>query len=242
MKGMKVGNQIEFSGFPMEALDFFKELAKKNNREWFQEHKHQYREMIQYPARAFTLALGESLKLLSSGLEYDLRLNGMGSVLRIYRDIRFSKDKTPYKTHLGIIFWEGSRKKMENPGFYFQLASSGAEFYCGHYQFPRDYLRAFREAVDDPATGSELESILEDLKENTGFEVGGERYKRVPTGYDAEHPRANLLLYKGLWVKSPFIDPKEVIHPDLVDVCFHYAVRMIPLHKWLVDIDKFLLS
>ncbi len=233
---------MEFTGFPKTALDFFEELKKNNNREWFNEHKKQYQETIQKPAQAFVLALGESLKLLSKGLEYDLRLNGSGSILRIYRDIRFSKDKTPYKTHLGIIFWEGARKKMENPSLYFHMDSTGAVFYSGFYEFPKDYLRAYREAVDDPTIGSELESILDEITKQEGFEVGGDQYKRVPTGYDAEHPRANLLRYKGIWSKSPNIDPGSIFRPDLVDLCFDYAVRMIEIHKWLVHIDTVILS
>jgi uncharacterized protein (TIGR02453 family) len=233
---------MEFTGFPETAIAFFADLAKNNNREWFKEHKEQYKEAIQQPAQAFVLALGESLKLLCPGIEYDLRTSGVGSILRIYRDIRFSKDKTPYKTHLGIVFWEGARKKMENPSFYFQLDSQGADFYSGFYQFPRDYLRVYREAVDDPVIGSKLESILTEITEQRGFEVGGDRYKRIPSGFDADHPRADLLQYKGLWAKSPSISPKQLSRPDLVDVCFHHAVRMIALHKWLVHIDKVILG
>ena len=233
---------MEFTGFPKAALTFFADIAKNNNREWFQEHKGLYREAIQQPAQAFVLALGESLKLLSPGIEYDLRMNGVGSILRIYRDIRFSKDKTPYKTHLGIIFWEGARKKMENPSFYFQMDSQGADFYYGFYQFPRDYLAAYRKAVDDRQVGSELGSILEAVTKEGKFEIGGERYKRVPRGYDNDHPRADLLRYKGLWMKSPEIEPAVIYSPELVDVCFHNAVEMMPMHKWLVDVDKVFLG
>jgi uncharacterized protein (TIGR02453 family) len=237
-----VENLRGFTGFPEQALSFYGELIQNNNRAWFSQHKKEYQEYILQPAQAFTLALGESLKLLSNGIEYDLRTNGVGSILRIYRDIRFSKDKTPYKTHLGIVFWEGARKKMENPSFYFQMDSKGADFYSGYYQFPRDYLTTYRTAVDDPVIGSELASILEEIGGEDGFEIGGDRYKRVPTGYDATHPRAELLQYKGLWAKSPTITPEIIVRSDLVDACFHNAARMIELHKWLVHIDKVILN
>ncbi|OGO15777.1 MAG: hypothetical protein A2Z14_00465 [Chloroflexi bacterium RBG_16_48_8] len=233
---------MEFIGFPKQAVGFFKELSENNNREWFNEHKKQYQEMILLPAQAFVLSLGESLKLLSNSIEYDLRTSGVGSIFRISRDIRFSKDKTPYKTHLGILFWEGHRKKMMNPGFYFQIDTDGAVFYTGFYQFPKDYLQAYREAVDDQRLGSELAAILKVIREQVGFEVGGDRYKRVPSGYDTEHPRADLLQYKGLWAKSPFMDPEVISRSELVDMCFHNAVRMIALHKWLVHIDQVILS
>jgi uncharacterized protein (TIGR02453 family) len=228
----------KFTGFPKGALQFFDELSKNNNRQWFEEHKKQYHDLIQQPAQAFVLALGESLKLLSAGIEYDLRKGGVGSILRIYRDIRFSKDKTPYKTNLGIIFWEGARKKMENPSFYFNMDATGAIFYSGFYQFQRDYLRAFRDGVDDPKLGSGLVSLLEEIKGYEGFEVGGDRYKRVPSGFAEDHPRAHLLKHKGLWARSPLIKSDVISSADLVDVCFHYAVKLVALHKWLVNIDK----
>ena len=234
--------EIKFNGFPNQALNFFEELSKNNNRESFQEHKGQYQERILLPAQSFVIALGESLKLLSNGIEYDQRTSGVGSILRIYRDIRFSKDKTPYKTHLGIIFWEGARKKMENPSFYFQMDAQGAVLYTGFYQFAREYLRAYREAIDDRQIGSELESVLEEAKGEGKFEIGGEQYKRVPTGFDKEHPRADLLRYKGLWMGSPLIEPSVIFSPGLVDVCFQYAVEMMPLHKWLVEVDKVFLG
>jgi len=237
-----VDKQIEFTGFPKGALEFFDELSRNNNRGWFEEHKKHYHELIQRPAQAFVLALGESLKLLSAGIEYDSRTSGVGSILRIYRDIRFSKDKTPYKTNLGIIFWEGARKKMENPSFYFHMDATGAIFYSGFYQFPREYLRVFRDGVDDPRIGSELVSILEKMKGLDGFEVGGDQYKRVPSGFDADHPRAHLLKHKGIWARSPLVDSDVIASVDLVDVCFHYAVKLVALHKWLVDIDKAALS
>lgn len=230
--------ELEFNGFPRQVLSFFEELSQNNNREWFQEHKERYQDWIQHPAQAFVLALGENLKLLSNGIEYDLRTSGVGSILRIYRDIRFSKDKTPYKTNLGIMFWEGPRKKMENPSLYFHMDTTGAFLYAGFYGFTRDYLKTYRDAVDDQQLGTELVSILERIEALGEFEVGGDRYKRVPSGFDREHPHADLLRYKGLWAKSPFIRPKVIYSPELVDVCFHHAVEMLPLHKWLVQIEK----
>ena len=109
-----------FFGFPMECLQFFNDLRKNNNREWFQENKQNYTDYVLEPAKEFVLALGDKLKSISKEIIYDTRMSGIGSVLRIYRDIRFSKDKTPYNTRLRVFFWEGSNKKMENPGaFYF---------------------------------------------------------------------------------------------------------------------------
>ena len=227
-----------FNGFSKDVLKFYEEISGNNHREWFQQNKSRYQDGVLKSAQAFVEILGERLKLLSTGIQYDSRTSGVGSILRIYRDIRFSKDKTPYKDHLGIIFWEGPQKKMENPAFYFHLDSAGALFYSGFYRFTRDFLRAYREAVHDNQLGAELVSILGELKELEGYEFGGDQYKRVPSGYEKDHPRADLLRYKGLWGKSPHITPKLVSSSELVDACFDYAVQMLPLHKWLVEVDR----
>jgi len=227
-----------FNGFSTDAVRFYEELTTHNNREWFQENKIRYQDGVLKPAQAFVETLGERLKILSPAFQYDSRTSGVGSILRIYRDIRFSKDKTPYKTHLGIVFWEGNHKKMENPGFYFHLDPTGAVFYSGFHHFTSAFLRAYREAVHDKQIGEELISILKDIMEVEGYEFGGEHYKRVPSGYEKDHPRADLLKYKGLWGKSPVIPPKLISSPELVDVCFDYALQMIPFHKWLVEVDR----
>ena len=88
---------MPFEGFPKEGFKFFRDIKANNNREWFQEHKQEYIDYLQDPAVAFVIALGERLKSDFPGISYDTRTNGAGSVMRIYRDIRFSKDKSPYK-------------------------------------------------------------------------------------------------------------------------------------------------
>jgi len=231
-----------FNGFSTDVLSFYKELTVNNNREWFQENKSRYQDGVLKPAQTFVETLGDRLKILSPAIQYDSRTSGVGSILRIYRDIRFSKDKTPYKTNLGIVIWEGFRKKMENPGFYFHLDATGAVLYSGFYHFTSAFLKTYREAVHDKQIGEELVSILNELKEVEGYEFGGEHYKRVPSGYDKDHPRADLLRHKGLWGKSPFIPPELVSSSELVDVCFDYALQMIPLHKWLVEVDRIFLG
>jgi uncharacterized protein (TIGR02453 family) len=108
-----------FEGFPEETVTFLSDLAKNNKKTWFDAHKNDYERFLVWPARAFTEAIGERLITVVPGIIAEPRING--SIFRIYRDTRFSKDKTPYKTHLGIFCWDGSGPKMECPGFYFHL-------------------------------------------------------------------------------------------------------------------------
>jgi len=226
-----------FEGFPEEGFRFFRELAVNNNREWFKEHKQEYIDYLQTPAVSFVVELGERLKSEFPGMAYDLRTNGAGSIMRIYRDIRFSKDKTPYKTHIGINFWEGPQKKG-SPGFHFFMDTEGAAFYGGFHVFPKEYLAAYRESVASDKSGKELNKALDKMVKSKGFEFGGEQLKRIPPGYDKENPRGDLLRYKGLWVKSSKLDPKTLGSPALVDTCVANAHVMGPVHNWFVEVNK----
>jgi uncharacterized protein (TIGR02453 family) len=229
---------MDFPGFPAEATHFYCELSSNNNRDWFYANKARYEQVVLEPAQSFVISFGERLRLVSNAIRYDPRTNGVGSIMRIYRDLRFSKDKTPYKTHLGIVFWEGSRKKTECPGFYFQMESDGANLYSGIYNFPKGLLMAYREAVVDHQLGTELETSLQNIRKAEGFRIDGIKSKRVPAGYDREHPRKELLCYSGLWAESPLIGPDRLSRADLIDLCFDYAIEMLPLHKWLVMLDR----
>ena len=226
-----------FTGFPLEGLQFFEKLAANNNRDWFKAHKQDFQAQVQRPAQAFVIALGQRLQTLSSAIRYDANLNGSGSIMRIYRDIRFSRDKTPYKTHLGIVFWEGEGKKTENPAFYFGLDPTGGKMYAGMSGFPKPMLEAYRQAVLDNSLGSELETVLAKLKTMQDYEVSEPHYKRMPRGFDKDHPRASLLLYNGLGVVSPQIDPAIISSPALIDVCFEHCQKMAPVQQWLVKVS-----
>jgi uncharacterized protein (TIGR02453 family) len=228
---------MPFEGFPREGFRFFREIKVNNNREWFQDHKQEYIDYLQDPAVAFIVALGERLKPEFPGITYDTRTNGAGSVMRIYRDIRFAKDKSPYKDHLGVNLWDGPQKKG-SPGFHFFMDSNDAVFYGGFHMFPKEYLAAYRDAVADDRSGEEIEKALKQLSQAKDFEVGGEQLKRVPAGYDQDHPRGDLLRYKGMWVKSPPFTREVLESPKLVDVCAKHAHTMGAVHHWFVNVNK----
>ncbi len=223
-----------FTGFPQDAITFFEEIAIFNAKEWFEENKARFQESVQQPAQAFVEALGERLQTLAPGLQYSTSLNGSGSIMRIYRDVRFSKDKTPYKTNLGIAWWEGTGKKMEEPGYYFQLDRSGAWLAGGMYIFPPATLAIYRKAVDYPQRGKALTEALA-TAQKAGLRIDGSgAYSRVPTGYDKDHPRGELLKKKGIVAVSPAIALPTITSSALVDLCFDYAKAILPLHQWLV--------
>jgi uncharacterized protein (TIGR02453 family) len=229
-----MSTQPSFSGFPPEGIQFLEELPNNNNRDWFEAHREVYQTGLVKPAQAFVIALGERLKTLFEGITYDPRTNGSGSLLRIHRDVRFSADKSPYKTNLGIIFWQGKRRRTENPGFFFHLDAYNGVMYAGIHVFPKPLLEVYRHAVIDDHLGSELIAAIDAVQHAGDYAVGGTHYKRIPRGYDATHARADLLYHNGLYATSPHIPREVVMQPDLLEVCFTHCCNMLPLHQWLV--------
>lgn len=228
----------EFQGFSLAALTFLDELANNNTKAWFNEHKSIYDEEILAQVPAFVTALGERLQTISPALEYDTRINGAGSMMRIYRDTRFSDDKTPYKTNVAFAFWEGPRKKMENPSFGFQFGTWGAGLYAGQWVFPKDFLPRYQQAVVHPTTGPTLVEAMTQVRAAGAYVIQGDQYAKVPRGYAADHPRAELLRYKGLYVSSPQIDRSVLLTPALVDVLFAHCQKMAPVQQWLAQVER----
>ena len=227
-----------FSGFPQAGLQFLADLAENNDRDWFNARKQTYTEMIVAPAVTFVEALGERLQYISPHIQYDTRTNGQGSLMRIYRDTRFSADKSPYKTWVGIRFWEGAGKAGGNPGFFFGLDAMGGGLHVGMHGFDKTMLAAYREAVDDDALGSELEVALETVREAGDYEIRGQHYKRVPRGFDADHPRVDLLRFNTLYASSPRIEPAVLGSASLVDAVMDECEKMAPLQQWLVKVKQ----
>ena len=226
-----------FTGFPGKGLDFLGKLAVNNNRDWFKGHKEEYQTYLLEPGKMLVEELGSRLQKLSSGIMADTRTNGSGSIMRIYRDVRFSKDKSPYNTEMRFIFWEGTGKKMCNPGFYFCHDGKEGKIYAGQYMFSKPKLEGFRDAVMDEELGPELENILELFSTTEGYHVEGDQYKRVPREYDDLHDRAYLLKYKGMYVGAPAVTKKQLGSDELVDVLYEHCKVMAPLHHWLVKVD-----
>lgn len=234
LKELFVDTLSSFSGFPQQGIDFLADLATHNEREWFEAHKKEYQQYLLEPAVSFVIELGRKLQAISNGIRYDTRTDGSGVLMRIYRDTRFNKDKTPYNTNISGLFWEGE-KKLQNPAFGFQLEASGMGLMAGIFKFPPEMLAAYREAVNHNSTGEELREALESVRNVGKYEIAGEHYKRVPAGYDPTHKRADLLRYEGLYVFSPHIPVADVKIPTLVENCYTQFQNMAPLYHWLVN-------
>ena len=229
---------VEFGGFPAASQQFLAELAANNRREWFLEQRERYQRDLLAPAQAFCVALGERLQAIAPGIRYDPRANGQGSLLRIHRDTRFSRDKSPYKTVVGMLFWEGAGKKMAHPAFGFELSAARARMMAGMFAFDKPMLAAYRAAVADSQRGAELERAIAALRAVGEYEIRGERYARVPAGYAADHPRADWLRYKNLYAAMPPIPAALITTPALVEHCRALCEGAVPLFAWLVALQS----
>jgi len=190
-----------FGGFPAEGIDFMKRLKRNNNRPWFEKHKEEYESYVKLPMQSLIVALQPYF--LKFAPEFDL--NPKKSLFRIYRDVRFSSDKTPYKTHAAAHFVpRGKPKGVEGSGYYLHIEPGQVFLGGGIYMPDGDQLKNIRRAID--ANTGRFLSILRNKKFVATFKkVEGEKLKRVPKGYEADHPMAEWLKQKQffVWVEWP---------------------------------------
>ncbi len=222
-----------FNGFPPDTIPFFRELRENNNRHWFAANKRRYQENVLFPAQAFVMALGSRLQQRFPGIQADPRTNGSGSIFRIYRDTRFSHDKTPYKTNLGIFFWHGGLPKSEAPGFYFHLDGDGIGLYAGVYEFSSPMLQRFRQAVADPILGASLVNAVAKIRAHEIYSIGGKHYKKMPRGFEAPEDRAEFLLYNTLYAFAEWPAGDFLCEPAFIDFCVEHFTHLHPLLDWL---------
>ena len=226
----------EFTGFPKECVKFFKDLAKNNNKQWFDENKDKHLKFVVEPSKDFVVAMGEKLRAVAPKVNADPRVNK--SLFRIHRDTRFSHDKSPYKTHLGLWMWEGAGARMDCPGFYFHIDPPTIMLGVGYYIFPKPILPKYREAVVDRHRGRALRKAIDAVAKSGDYALGGEHYKRVPRGFDPEHRNADLLRYNSMWAGIEMKIPKELYTPEIVDFCYAHYKNMNPLHRWLKELAE----
>ena len=182
---------MTFTGFPAAGLDFYDDLEVDNTKSYWEKHKATYAEAVKAPMTALCAALEQEF--------------GTAKIFRPYRDVRFAKDKTPYKTHQGAFVRVG-----ESTGWYVELSPRGIRTGGGFYHAEAPRLAALREAIAHDTYGAELEKIVRTL-ERKKFTVGGDVLKTNPRGYDREHPRIELLRHKSI-IASHLIGFEPVVH------------------------------
>jgi len=200
---------MAFRGWQAEALEFFDGLAADNSKAYWQRNKPAYEQLVRAPMEELLAELEPAW--------------GEGRIFRPYRDIRFSRDKSPYKTHIGATIGQG----------YVQLSADGLGAGCGMWEMARDQLERYRAAVDDDRPGGALAELVAEV-EAGGIQVEGHGVlKTAPRGYPKDHPRIDLLRYKGLVTWRDWPAGAWLGTPKAKDRVVEFLERSRPIDEWL---------
>jgi uncharacterized protein (TIGR02453 family) len=223
---------MTFKGFPPETLAFLDGIRAHNEKAWFDANRALYEAGYVAPARDFVEELGPKLRTIAPAVQFSAKVNG--SMSRINRDIRFSKDKRPYKEHLGLWFWHGDRRQWDVPGFWFELTPQHLQLGVGIYMLQGEALDAFRQSVLHPRSGKALLAAVAAVEAVGKYEIGGKTRKLKPRGFETDADRAGYLLHEGLYV-SVTLPAETAARPRLSDICLKHYAAMWPIGRWLLD-------
>lgn len=193
--------------FTIEGMSFLDKLAKNNNRDWFKENKSNYEDLIRTPALNFIDDMASDITFISPHFSAVAKKTG-GSLMRVYRDIRFSKDKSPYKTNIGIQFRHEMGRDVHAPGFYVHIKPGECFIGAGIWRPDSLALGKIRDAIIERDTF--WLSAIKDKNFKKHFEISGESLKNAPRGYDKEHPLINDLKRKD-FIAISHVEDKNVL-------------------------------
>ncbi|MEM7641021.1 MAG: DUF2461 domain-containing protein [Pseudomonadota bacterium] len=213
-----------FTEFLDRTQTFYGQLAKNNSKDWFEPRKAQWKADIEAPAKLLSEIMAEEISRLT-GTPHKPKL------FRINRDVRFSKDKSPYKTMLAML-WSPTDPEDPSPHVYFGVEPGRTFVGCGHPGFDKDGLTRYRAMVD--AWGDRLTEIIEETGA-TLSDFGPEPLKRVPKPYDQDHPHADLLKRKALTLGTTLPDGWRDRGDGLVSALTDTVERLLPFRKFLAE-------
>ncbi|MGV3491727.1 MAG: DUF2461 domain-containing protein [Devosia sp.] len=219
------------TGFPKATLEFLAGIGAHNDKAWFEANRALYEAGYVEAGKAFVSALGPLLREIAPEVKFEPKING--SISRVNRDIRFSKDKRPYKLHLDIWFWLGATKSWDQPGFWFSINAQTVQGGTGMYQFEGEKLDGFRQSAIHPRSGKALVAVMAEV-EAKGYAVNGKTRKRPPIGFQIDPERADLLLYEGLYASFE-LPATEALKPDFTDQLVGRYRDMHPINLWLAE-------
>ncbi|MGO4956677.1 DUF2461 domain-containing protein [Luteococcus sp. Sow4_B9] len=206
---------MAFTGIPLEAVDFYRQLEVNNNREWWLAHKDDYDRLVRTPMLALAEQVGPAF--------------GETKVFRPYRQVRFSNDKTPYKAHQGLY-----AHSHTHAGWYFQVDSTGFHLAGGNYFMDGPQLARYREAVQNDATGVQLQEITAEL-ESAGYLIDGDRLATRPRGVAPDAPRLELLRHKTISARLDLGQPAWMATAEAAEYLNDGWDELRDLMAWLTQ-------
>jgi len=226
-----VSTPMPNSYFNGKTISFLKNLQNNNNRVWFNEHKQDYEDLIRTPAFNLINTLKPTIKSISPHYNAIAKKTG-GALIRVYRDVRFAKDKTPYKTHIGLYFKHALAKNMHTPGFYIHIHKDECLLGVGTWRPDGPTLHKIRDFMIDNPNSWKL--LKQDKGLNEHFELTGERLKRPPRGFPPEHELVEDLKRKEFVAIHNF-DLKVALRADFPDYVADKFTKGAQLVEWLCE-------
>jgi len=217
------------SYFTNDFIKFFEELKQNNNREWFQENKKRYELSVKEPFEAFV----QDMIYRIHEDDESIMLTPKEAIFRIYRDIRFSKDKTPYKTHVSAVISNGGRKNYTDPGVYLEVSSEHLRFYSGIYEMSKDQLENVRSFI--ASNLDEFNTLLKNKTFKKYFgSVRGEQNKRIPKKFNEILSSQPLIANKQFYYFSE-LEPNKILSKNLPSnlMKFYHAAK--PMNLFLKE-------
>jgi len=220
-----------FPGFPPGFFKFYKELVKNNERDWFNANKDRYLDDVVAPSLEFIAAIEPKLKKVSPHF-LAIAKRSRGSLMRIYRDTRFSKNKQPYKTNLGIQFRHEMGKDVHAPGFYFHYSPKESFMGAGVWCPDRAPLKQIRTTIVDYS--ARWKRTVNNKKFKEVFELAGDSLKRAPRDFDPEHKLIEDLKRKDHIAVCP-LKAADLKTPEIIDMTIDRIKRSMPYVRFLCD-------
>ena len=215
--------------FTEKTFGFLRDLEANNSKDWFDANRDRYETDWKEAALDVIASVSDRMAALHPPLRAEPKLNG--SLRRINRDVRFSKDKTPYKARLHMVFWTGDHPNR-SPGMHFVLSPEGVGYGAGQFGLTPEELRAMRQRIVSDGAGLEAALVR---AADVGCRMGEPVLARVPKGFDSEGPRADLLRYKS-FVARTHDDPapkSKVLGAGAEDWMLEMTEALLPLIRWL---------
>ncbi|PCI44248.1 MAG: TIGR02453 family protein [Proteobacteria bacterium] len=215
--------------FTEDTFVFLRSLGENNNRDWFNEHKAEYEQYVREPALAFIRAMRPELaRFAPHFVAADKKVGG--SLMRVYRDVRFGKNKQPYKTNIGMQFRHEIGKDVHAPGFYLHIEAGEVFVGAGIWHPDSDTLKKIRSYID--AHPTRWLDAMNNTAFKKAFQMGGDSLKRAPKGYPMDHPMIEALKRKDFIAIGPLM-PELILEDDLVGFIASYFETAQPLMQQL---------
>ncbi len=221
-----------FNGFSKKGIEFLEDLSQNNTKSWFEDHRHIWEEEIQKPTKEYVEEMGETLQILVPAIKFKPKVSG--SLFKIYRDVRFSKDKTPMKSKIGILFWQGSGHRMQSSSFYMHFDKDEYFIASGIRNFKQALLKTFREYLKNDKHRQSLHTILEDIKDK-GYSLPEAKFKRLPRGINKDDTNLYLYFFGAMYAYQTFKIDDIFFKEEILDKLFKIYDDMKELQTWVYE-------